>query len=78
MARDNRSRLMSRSSKHDTSVPRPWVILHLTNHAASSAASERTLLPCHLDTWIPRALHPVKIPSMHPLIGQSLGGGEVT
>ena len=49
-----------------------------SDHVASSAASEQTLLPCHLDTWIPRALYPVKIPSMHPLIGQSLGGREVT
>ena len=49
-----------------------------SNHAASSAASEQTLLSSHLATWIPGALYPVKIPSMHPLIGQSLGGQEVT
>ena len=35
------------------------------NHAASSAVSEQTLLPCHLDTWIPRTLYPVNIPSSY-------------
>ena len=77
MARDNRSRLMARPSKHDTSVTRPWVILHLTMQPARLRVSNLSC-QCHLDTWIPRALHPVKIPSMHPLIFQSIGGREVT
>ena len=76
IVRDNR-RLMVRSSKHGTFSNSP--LGHFaSNHAASSAAGEQTLLPCHLGTWLPRALYPVKIPSMHPLIGQRLGGREVT
>ena len=44
MARDKRSRLMARSSKHDTSVTRPWVILHLTMQTARLRVSELSCL----------------------------------
>ena len=77
MARDNR-RLVNGKIKWAWHFSNPPLGHFASNHAASSAASEQTLLPCYLDTWIPRALYPVKIPYMHPLIGQSLGGREVT
>ena len=44
MARDNRSRLMARSSKHDTPVTRPWVILHLTMQPARLRVSKLSCL----------------------------------
>ena len=44
MARDNRSRLMARSSRHDTPVTRPWVILHLTMQPARLRVSKLSCL----------------------------------
>ena len=38
------SRLMTRSSKHDTSVTRPWVILHLTMQPARLRVGELSCL----------------------------------